>query len=291
MTDYKDDNFWLMKGDCLERMKEIPDGSVDVLISDIPYGIDFSTWDVTHKNSNSSLLGASPSQNKSAVFKKRGKPKNGWCKEDRQRTQEYQDFCEAFLVEAYRVTKAASPIILMSGRQNQHRCTVAGENAGLIFKDVFYWDKQRAPFRAQSVTKVLERRGESLDLEGDFRLGSMSPQIEPILWLFKPYDIGSTITDRFLDDGVGCFNSDFQKSNVISISSKVMDKKHETQKPVELFEHIINIFSKQSHIILDPFMGSGTTGVACKNLNRRFIGIEMDDKYFDICLDRIFGDS
>lgn len=58
--DYKDDNFWLMFGDCLERMKGIPDNSVDCCVSDIPYGIDFEEWDVLHKNNNSALLGQSP---------------------------------------------------------------------------------------------------------------------------------------------------------------------------------------------------------------------------------------
>lgn len=83
--DYKDENVWLMFGDCLERMKEIPDGSVDVVVSDIPYGIDFSNWDITHSNTNSALLGASPAQSKSRVFKTRGKPKNGWSKNDASR--------------------------------------------------------------------------------------------------------------------------------------------------------------------------------------------------------------
>ena len=155
MSDYKDNNIWLMNGDCLERMKEIPDGSVDVVISDIPYGIDFSQWDVTHKNKNSALLGASPAQAKSAVFKTRGKPKNGWSKEDSQRGNEFQDFCRKWFAELFRLTKPCSPIILMTGRQNQHRCTVAGEDEGFIFKDYLVWDKKQAPFRAQNINNVL----------------------------------------------------------------------------------------------------------------------------------------
>ena len=78
-------NIDLMKGDCLERMKEIPDGSVDVCISDIPYGIDFDEWDVTHNNSNSALLGQSPKNAESKLFKSRGKPLNGWSQEDKLR--------------------------------------------------------------------------------------------------------------------------------------------------------------------------------------------------------------
>lgn len=62
---------------------------------------------------------------------------------------------------------------------------------------------------------------------------------------------------------------------------------HPTQKPIYLMEDILKIHSDENNIVLDPFMGSGTTGVACKNLGRDFIGIEMDDKYFDIAKKRI----
>ena len=83
----------LILGDCLERMKEIPDGSIDAVVSDIPYGIDFEQWDITHKNTNSALLGQSPKNVNSKVFKSRGKPLNGWSQEDRDRTKQFQEWC------------------------------------------------------------------------------------------------------------------------------------------------------------------------------------------------------
>lgn len=64
-------------------------------------------------------------------------------------------------------------------------------------------------------------------------------------------------------------------------------KLHPTQKPVELMELYISNSSNEGDLVLDPFMGSGTTGVACKKLNRSFIGIELDEKYFNIAKDRI----
>ena len=64
---------------------------------------------------------------------------------------------------------------------------------------------------------------------------------------------------------------------------------HPTQKPVELIEYLIKTYTNENDIVLDPFMGSGTTGVACKNLNRNFIGIELDKNYFDIAKERING--
>lgn len=62
---------------------------------------------------------------------------------------------------------------------------------------------------------------------------------------------------------------------------------HPTQKNTLLMEWLIKIHSNENQVILDPFMGSGTTGVACKNLNRKFIGIELDENYFNIAKDRI----
>ena len=66
-------------------------------------------------------------------------------------------------------------------------------------------------------------------------------------------------------------------------------KMHPTQKPVELCEWLVKTYTNENDIILDNCMGSGTTGVACKNLNRNFIGIELDKKYFDIAYQRIYN--
>ena len=64
-------------------------------------------------------------------------------------------------------------------------------------------------------------------------------------------------------------------------------KVHPTQKPVELLEWLIKTYTNDGFTVLDNCMGSGSTGVACKNLNRNFIGIELDEKYFEIARDRI----
>ncbi len=69
--------------------------------------------------------------------------------------------------------------------------------------------------------------------------------------------------------------------------SEKISGKHPNQKPVELMEEFIKITTNEDDIVLDPFMGSGTTLVACQNLNRRGIGIELEKKYFDIATDRL----
>lgn len=62
---------------------------------------------------------------------------------------------------------------------------------------------------------------------------------------------------------------------------------HPTQKPLEACKYFINTYTNEGNIVLDSCMGSGTTGVACRNLNRRFIGIELNEKYFEIAKERI----
>lgn len=62
---------------------------------------------------------------------------------------------------------------------------------------------------------------------------------------------------------------------------------HPTQKPVPLCEYLIKTYTNEGELVLDNYMGSGTTGVACKNLNRKFIDIELDENYFNIAKERI----
>ena len=71
------------------------------------------------------------------------------------------------------------------------------------------------------------------------------------------------------------------------IKFKIERGLHPTQKPVTLFEYLIKTYTNEGELVLDNCMGSGTTGVACKNLNRKFIGIELDENYFEIAKDRI----
>ena len=67
------------------------------------------------------------------------------------------------------------------------------------------------------------------------------------------------------------------------------DQLHAAQKPVELLEYLIKTYTKENDLVLDNCMGSGSTGVACKNLHRNFIGIELDEIYFNIAKERIEG--
>ena len=75
--------------------------------------------------------------------------------------------------------------------------------------------------------------------------------------------------------------------NILRIPNILGNKKHPTEKPVDLLKLLIENSSNEGDIVMDCFMGSGSTGIACINTNRKFIGIEIDKKYYDIAIERI----
>ena len=117
--------------------------------------------------------------------------------------------------------------------------------------------------------------------------------------LGKPYrhtlpisksDSGGITSDNLNKDGSRQYveYTHKTKDNVIFLPRDNANQgEHPTQKPVALCEYLIKTYTNENETVLDNCMGSGTTGVACKNLNRNFIGIELDQTYFDIAMKRI----
>ena len=86
------------------------------------------------------------------------------------------------------------------------------------------------------------------------------------------------------------FNDIYDKNFLVKKATKEEkgdDNIHPTVKPISLIEHLIKLFSKKNSLIVDPFLGSGTTALACINTNRKCIGIELNEEYFDISKKRI----
>ena len=124
-------------GDCTQLIKEIGTNSVDLILSDIPYGISMEDWDVLHNNTNSSLLGTSPAQIEAGkVFKKRGKPLNGWSEADKKIPKEYYNWVCSWVDDWLRVLKPGGSVFIFAGRRLAHRCISAFEDAGFIYKDM-----------------------------------------------------------------------------------------------------------------------------------------------------------
>lgn len=284
----------ITNADCFEHLPLLKNDSVDLFLSDIPYGIGLDDWDVLHNNTNSAYLGSSPAQAGKPGFKRRGKPINGWSSADRNIGKEYQDWCYKWTSEVFPKMKAGASIFVFGARRTLHRVINAFEDSGFLLKDVLAWKKPNAHHRAQKVSIVLERRDlldKAESWEG-WRLGNLAPIYEPIAWFFKPYKI--TATDNILKNEVGAINTEICKIND-SLPTNLLEfwfreneeRIHEAQKPLDLVEFLIKLTTKENQIVLDPFCGSGTTAVASQNLNRQFIGFEINQIYYEKSLERL----
>jgi len=292
---YKLDSVY--EADGIKVIKKIVESSIHLILSDIPYGIGIDGWDVLHNNTNSALLGTSPAQIKAgAIFKRRGKPLNGWSEADRQIPIEYQRWCESFASEWLRVLKPGGSALVFAGRRFSHRCVIAFEDAGFTFKDSLAWFRESAPHRAQRLSVVFKRRGDTINAESweGWRVGNLRPTFEPILWFVKPYPIGTTIADNVLTHGVGAFNEkafvvyEHTADNVVR-SGFGRDEAgyHIAQKPVKLLRALIELTTQEGQIVLDPFCGSGSTLVAAKTTGRRYIGFDINGDFIKASKERL----
>ena len=290
----------IIHGDCRQFIPCIDDDSIHLLVSDIPYGINIAEWDVMHSNTNSALLGSSPGQLGKAAFKRRNKPINGWSKSDRQIGKEYEMWCMSWTDMMFPKMIAGSSLFVFCGRRTMHHVANAFEHSGFLLKDVLTWRKSSAHRRAQRLSIVYDRRGMSEASEEwqGWRVGNLAPICEPIAWFVKPYRIGSTIADNVLEHGVGGINfAAFEEfgvkpENILEFSfDKDEERMHEAQKPVELLKFLIKISTKHGHTVLDPFMGSGTTALACIETKRNYIGFEMNENFHKVASKRIHEHS
>ncbi len=290
-------------GDSIELIKSIDNEYVHAIISDIPYGICYEDWDILHNNSNSALGGTSNAQlEMGSLFKRRGKPLNGWSESDKKIPLEYQEWCSKWASEWLRVLKSGGSCFIFAGRRYAHRCIVALEDAGFTFKDMLAWEKNFAAAKAQRLSSIYERRNDNENEEKwkGWRVANLRPIFEPILWFQKPYKIGGTIADNVINNEVGAWNEEAIKKynlnyrnnnfydNIIKVETSKSDfGNHVNQKPLKLMEFLISLVTKENAIILDPFCGSGTTCIAAKNINRHYIGIEIDTHNVEISNKRL----
>jgi len=284
----------IIQGDCIELLPKLEPESIDLFLSDIPYGIGLDEWDVLHNNTNSALLGQSPAQIGKKAFQRRGKPINGWSSADRNIGKEYQEWCNSWAQLLFPVMKEGASLFVFGHRRTLHRAINAFEDSGFLLRDILAWKKPSAHHRAQRFAIVLERRGlekEAKEWEG-WRLGNLAPIYEPIAWFFKPYKI--TITDNILKNKVGAINVEDCKingsspTNLLEFGFSDSEKRvHDAQKPISLFEFLIKLTTLEGQIVLDPFMGSGTTAIAAKRLGRQFIGFEIQADYCKQAQERI----
>lgn len=216
----------LIHGDCLEVMKQIPNGSVDMVLTDPPYLCDYSRHDSKSRFSNKIANDENNSANESMI--------------------------EKYLHECYRIMKDNTAIYCFCNYKKIDFFKQQIETAGFNLKNIIIWDKQRNGMGDLSTT--------------------FGYSYEFIIFASKgqPKIRGKRISDVW------------QFARV-----KPKEQEHQNQKPVDLLAQAIEKSSDEGAVIFDGFMGVGSTGVACVNTNRDFIGIELDENYFNIAKKRI----
>lgn len=154
------------------------------------------------------------------------------------------------------------------------------EKCDLLLKDntplYIFGSWKTEPYFRQILEKKFNHKNNIIWVKNNWTAGDLQAQYGQQYELIMLYNKGRSIFKEKRYSDVWHFDRINGKKQV-----------HQNQKPVDLLEQIIYNSTNINDLILDPFMGSGTTGVACKNLNRNFIGIELDDKYFKIAEERI----
>ena len=229
----------LIQGDCLERMKEIPDGSVDMVLTDPPYGTTACKWD--------SVIPFDPM----------------W-------------------EQLKRVTKKNGAIVLFA--QTPFDKVLGASNISDLRYE-WVWQKEAGSGHLNAKKAPMKNH------ENVLVFYSSRPTYNPQMRMgFKPYTQaqGKTKSQNYgkQTGAITVSNGDRYPLTVIQFA-RDKGKVHPTQKPVALMEYLIKTYTNEGETVLDFTMGSGTTGVAAKNLGRGFIGIEMNETYFKIAKERI----
>ena len=245
MKDYKDDNIWLMQGDCLERMKEIPNSSVDMVLCDLPFATTQNSWDC--------LIPFDKLWNE---YNRVVKP-NG-----------------AFVLFGM---QPFSSLLVVSNIKN--------------FKYDWVWNKPKGTGHLNAKKQPMRDKEDILVF---YRKQCLyNPQMTD----GQPYKnkAGKDHSARTsMTDSYGSYTN-FRNDNsgqrypkqILKFGVVERGTMHPTQKPVDLCEYLIKTYTIDGEVVLDNTMGSGTTGVAAKNLNRKFIGIEMNESYYSIAKERV----
>lgn len=243
----------LIEGDCLEIMRELPDASIDMVLADLPYGTTACAWD--------------------AVIP-------------------FEPLWAAY----WRVLKPNAAIVLTATQPFTTTLIASQIDA---FKYTWVWEKSRPSGFAQAKNMPLKSHEDvcvfSRGVTGHASQSTKRMPYNPQGLVYAPSIVANTKVRGANESAFGnrpshkeSYVKEFTNypRSVLEFASET-GAEHPTQKPAPLFEYLIRTYTNEGDTVLDNTMGSGTTGVACANTGRNFIGIEKDAGYFDIACKRL----
>jgi len=242
----------LYNGDCLEVMKSIQDKSIDAIITDPPYGTTACKWD--------SVI----------PFKPMWKQLNRIIKDNGAivlfGSEPFSSYLRISNIKNYKYDWIWYKVLHGNPFVAKHRPLKVTEEI-LVFSKIKH---NYYPIMTEKQKKSQRPISKGLNKNKNIKINYKTAF--------------GTKKNGF------CQDYDDKKAypkNIITVTNAGRNKQHPTQKPVKLMEYLIKTYTKEQEVVLDFTMGSGTTGVACCNLNRDFIGIELDKEYFKIAEQRI----
>ncbi len=296
----------IIHNDCMLELDKFEDNSIDCVITDPPYFIDMldNNWSSSKiekdvKNSHIKHL-----------------PKG--MKFDKKQVKELYEYYLEISKILLKKIKPGGYFLSFSAPRLYHAIAMSCEIAGFEIRDMINWTYTQNMPKGMSVSHIIKKMNISEDEKNklieeykDFKTPQIKSCFEPICVAMKPIGKLTFIQNELqfktglinFSQKVGInkdkvpaniitteeFNEIYDKNFLISKPSKSEkgeENTHITVKPISLIEHLIKIFSKENSLIVDPFLGSGTTALACKNTNRKCIGIELNEEYYKISVKR-----
>ena len=289
----------VLLGDCLELMKDIPDGSIDMVLCDLPYGTTQCKWDtvipldklwkeynrVCKKNAAIILTAAQPFTS-NLVMSNPKYFKYNWIWEKSKATgylnakkmpmRAHEDICVF-----YRKPPIYNPQMVQGKPYNKgtaHRPTDVYGSQGLKEKTKKRKELKKILSKENSL-ELIRQEMDKMGLEWTI-IDKTQDMVDKIIDAVKP--LKTTVKN---DTGLR-----YPRTVQYFKTAESEGKKsiiHPTQKPLALFEYLVKTYSNEGDLILDNCIGGGTTAVACINTNRNYIGMELDEGYYEKCLERI----
>jgi len=237
----------IIQGDCLDIMKEMSNNSVDVIIADPPYFISQEGKKISRKSLNSKS------------WKRDMDIKLDFGKWDNFKDeQKFFDFTEKWFKECSRILKPKGWIYIFFDKQKiGYFDLILAKKYGIKPRGVFVWLKSNPCPSFRKVNYLSATEFIWIGSKGECKLKNFLQQKEMFNYMITPN------------------------------KSSYGETKHPTEKPIKLIEKFIKTGSNEGEIILDPFIGSGTTAIACLKTGRKFIGIEKEPEYVEIAKARI----
>ena len=279
----------VIHADCRQALKKLPDNSVHLILTDPPYFLD--GLDDGWKKGSANKVKATGSVGGLPVGM-RFDPKQG---------KALQAFMQELSTELSRVLVPGGFMLAFSQPRLSPRMAIGIEDAGFEIRDIYAWHyTKRAQMKAFSQDHFVDKMnipdGKKIEIKENLqgrKTPQFRPQYEAIIMAQNPK--AGTYVDNWLQYQAGLIDvsktlNDNAPSTVMLVEKPSGAERlhsHMTPKPVKLLSHLIEVFTCAGQTVLDPFLGSGSTAVAAKNVNRDCIGIEIELDYVNIARERL----